>query len=97
MTTRHASNNHLIDSHRVLTMLQAIAQHRAVNHGDLQEVLNVSRATITRLISSTRTQLGVDIRFGWRRGATKWDQGEYWIADWGVFSRKRVLEYGTDK
>lgn len=85
------SGNHLIDSRRVVTMLQTVASHGGVGHIELREAVGVSRSSLTRLITVTRTRLGVDMR--WRSDQSLPAGGEYYIEDWGVFDATRVLNY----
>lgn len=92
-TAGRKSGNHLLDSRRVVAMLQAVSKHGGVGHAELREAVGVSRSTLTRMITVTRAQLGVDLR--WRKPKTAQDIGEYWIADWGVFDATKVMNFKT--
>lgn len=85
------SGSHLIDSRRVVTMLQTVARHGGVGHAELREAVGVSRSSLTRLITVTRAQLGVDMR--WRTDRSLPAGGEYYIEDWGVFDATRILNF----
>lgn len=91
MSNGRTSGNHLIDSRRLVAMLQTIANHGGVGHAELREAVGVSRSTLTRMITATRTQFGVDLR--WRLDRSLPTGGEYYIEDWGVFDATRVLNY----
>uniref|UniRef100_UPI0039F66B00 hypothetical protein n=1 Tax=Sulfuriferula sp. GW6 TaxID=3345112 RepID=UPI0039F66B00 len=90
-STGRTSGNHLVDSRRLLVMLQTIARHGGVGRAELREAVGVSRSTLTRLITVTRAQFGVDMR--WRIDRSLPAGGEYYIADWGIFDAIRVLNY----
>lgn len=91
MKSGRQSGNHLIDSRRVVVMLQTVARHGGVGHAELREAVGVSRSSLTRLITATRTQLGVDMR--WRTDRSMPAGGEYHIEDWGVFDATKILNF----
>lgn len=91
MSAGRTSGNHLIDSRRVVAMLQTVSRHGGVGHAELREAIGVSRASLTRMITATRTQFGVDMR--WRADRSMPAGGEYHIEDWGVFDATRILNF----
>lgn len=78
------NNTPRVDSHALLAMLNHIANNQC-GVTDLCKLLNLSPATIKRLISNCPVQYGVVITHKRGRG--------YVVHDWGVFDRDRVIEF----
>lgn len=82
-----------VDARLLLRMLDYIARHGGVAAPELCDELQLSRATIIRMITNARDQYGVII--GWRRDNTLPSHGEYSIEDWGVFDPVKINQFMT--
>lgn len=82
-----------VDARLLLVMLDYISSHPGVAAPELCEVLQLSRATVIRMITNCRDQYGVVIE--WRRDNSMASHGEYSISDWGVFDQVRVNKFCT--
>ncbi len=77
--------NRRVDSAAVLEILAYIERNPGVVSRDLQRMLGLSRATVSRVLQDIREQYGVKLT---------WDPTlkEYRIDDWGVFDAEKVLD-----
>ncbi len=80
---------HRVDARLALRVMAYVARNPGVGRMELQEITGLSRATLTRLLRTIRTELGVVIV--WRPDSSYPSGGEYSIEDWGVFDSREVL------
>lgn len=80
-----------VDAHILLRMLLYISQHGGVAGPELCDEMELSRATVMRIISNAKSQYGILI--AWRRDNTMPSNGEYTVEDWGVFNPLKVKKF----
>lgn len=73
----------------LLPMLARIARHGGVAIPELSEITGLSRPTVNRILTDARYHLGVIIE--WRHDRSLPSMGEYYISDWGLLDKLRVL------
>ena len=80
-----------VDARLLLKTLIYIDSHNGVASAELADVVELSIASVKRLIANARQQYGVVI--SWRRDNSLPSNGEYRVEDWGVFERAKVIKF----
>jgi hypothetical protein len=79
------------NAHALLLMLATLARHDGVGVPALERVTGLAEQSLVRIIKEARDQFGVNI--AWRGDSTLPHGGEFLVEDWGVFDRRKVLQY----
>jgi len=79
-----------VDARLLLIALHHIANNSGVGNKELQEITELSRASVHRLLTNAQDQYGVKIVY---TRHTFGEGGEYTIDDWGVFNANKVDKF----